>query len=109
MKENKKEEKEQKVNEMFKILFEELTFSLINSGKGFFSKFENTLRKKTEFEDMLGILVSSHVSALNFWVGMFIDSSNDQNTKNKLKHIISSIEKALSELPNATVIKEYDD
>ena len=101
------EEKKQKVDEMFKMLFEELTDSLINQGKGFFLKFENPI-KKTQIHDMLGILVSSHVSALNFWIDMLIESSKDQNTKNKLKYVIKSIEKTLRKLPEANIIKEYD-
>jgi len=100
---------EKKVSETFEILFNELTSLLVMSGKGFFQKFKHTIRTKGKNEDLVGILVSAHVSALNFWIGKFIDSaeeSKNEEFKNELIKIMGSVTESLSKLDGATLIKD---
>jgi hypothetical protein len=104
MKENEKETAE-KIDETFLILFEELTSSLIMSVKDFFDRFEHTLKTRTQIQDVLGIIFSSHLSSLKFWSEKISDSANNEGLKNKLDKIISDIENVISSQSGATIHK----
>ena len=105
MEDTKKKQTEKKPSETFEILFEELTTLLIMSGKDFFKKFENTLKSRIEFGDLVGILVSAHISSLNFWFEKLIAGHGTEEIKTTLRTLISAVETALSSIDGAYIIK----
>jgi len=94
----------QKVSEAFKILLDELCISLLEATQEFFCKFENTLKLKLWKGEVLGILFSSHLSVLNYWAEKFIESTDDKETKEKIKKLMDAIQNGASSQENVTIV-----